>query len=56
VIQIIISQAIIGYRTWNISQKSRDMGMFLLTFGFMIAVLEAVSNLGSRSPVQNGGK
>ncbi|KAF9784374.1 hypothetical protein BJ322DRAFT_845521 [Thelephora terrestris] len=55
VIQIIISQAIIGYRTWNISQRSRDMGVFLLAFGLIIAALEGFSNLGSRSPVQNGG-
>lgn len=32
------------------------MAVFLIGFGFMVAVLEAVSNLNSRTPVQIDGK
>lgn len=52
VIQIMISQAIVGYRAWNIAQRSKDSGIFLLVFGFVITVLEWYANLGSRTPVQ----
>ena len=56
VIQIIISQIIAGYQTWNISQRSREMGIFLLALGFVIAALETFSNFDSRIPVQKSGK
>lgn len=55
VIQIIISQIIVGYQTWNISQRSREMGIFLLALGFAIAALETFSNFDSRIPVQKSG-
>lgn len=55
VIQTLISQVIIGYRTWNISQRSREVGVFLLVFGFPIGVLEAYSNFDSRTHVQKSG-
>jgi len=51
-----LSQIIVGYRTWNIAQRSRDVGMFLLGFGFMITALEWYSNFDARKPVQSGGK
>jgi hypothetical protein len=52
VIQIMISQVIIGYRTWNITRRSKEMGMFLLAFGFIVTVLEWYSNVDARIPVQ----
>jgi len=55
VVQITSSQAIVGYRTWNISRRSTDMAVFLIGFGFMVGVLEAVSNLNSRTPIQIDG-
>jgi len=51
-----ISQTIVGYRTWNIAQRSRDIGIFLLGFGFMITTLEWYADFGSRIPLQKGGK
>ena len=56
VIQIMISQAIVGYRAWNIAQRSRDTGIFLLAFGFIITALEWYANLDSRIPLQVKGK
>jgi len=53
VIQIMISQAIVGYRTWNIAQRSKRAGVFLLFCGSVIAALECYSNLGSRIPLQD---
>lgn len=52
VIQIMVSQTIVGYRTWNIAQRSKDSGIFLLVFGFIITALEGYANLESRTPVQ----
>jgi len=52
VIQIMVSQTIVGYRAWNIAQRSKDSGIFLLVFGFIITVLEWHANLVSRTPVQ----
>lgn len=56
VIQIIISQIIIGYRTWVVSRKSRRVGLFLLVFGLVVVCLESYANLRSRIPVQISGK
>ena len=56
VIQIMVSQTIVGYRAWNIAQRSKDSGIFLLVFGFIITVLEWYANLVSRTPVQVDGK
>lgn len=56
VIQMMISQIIIGYRTWTIARRSADMGIFLLCFGFMITLLQWYSNLAFRVPVQKDGK
>ena len=53
VIQIMISQVIIGYRTWNITRRSREMGVFLLVFGFTVTALEWYSNVDARIPVQD---
>jgi len=55
VIQIMISQVIIGYRTWNITRRSREMGAFLLTFGAIVTALEWYSNVDARIPVQSDG-
>jgi hypothetical protein len=51
-----ISQAIVGYRTWNITQRSTDMGIFLLVFGTVVTGFEWYANLDSRIPVQKDGK
>ena len=56
VVQIMISQAIVGYRTWNIAQRSKRMGVILFSFGFAITALEWYANLGSRTPLQKDGK
>jgi hypothetical protein len=53
VIQIMISQAIIGYRTWGIARRSKEMGIFLLTFGLIVTILEWYSNVDARIPVQD---
>jgi hypothetical protein len=52
VVQIMISQAIIGYRSWNITRRSKEMGIFLLTFGVIVTALEWYSNVDARIPVQ----
>jgi len=54
--QIMVSQAIVGYRTWNISQRSRGMGIFILAFGFATSTLEWYASFDSRTPVQKDGK
>lgn len=56
VIQMIVSQVIIGYRTWNIAQRSRYMGLFLLAFGFVVTALGWYANFDSRMMVQVNGK
>jgi len=56
VIQTMISQTIVGYRTWNIAQRSREIGIFLLVLGFVITGLEWYTNFDSRTPPQKGGK
>jgi len=50
-----VSQAIIGYRTWNITRRSNKMGASLLTFGVIITVFEWYSNVDARIPVQSEG-
>lgn len=56
VIQIMVSQTIAGYMTWNISQRSRNVGIFLLVFGLAITAVEWYANIVSRVPVQKDGK
>lgn len=55
VIQIMISQVIIGYRTWAITRRSKELGLFFLGFGFVVTVLEWYSNVDGRIPVQEKG-
>jgi hypothetical protein len=47
-----ISQVIIGYRTWAITRRSRELGIFLIGFGFIVTALEWYSNVDGRIPVQ----
>ena len=49
-----ISQVIIGCRTWAITRRSKGLGVFLLVFGSIVTVLEwyAGVDLGGRIPVQ----
>ncbi|KAF9780475.1 hypothetical protein BJ322DRAFT_294885 [Thelephora terrestris] len=55
VTQIVISQIIIGYRTWNVSQRSSDIGTFFLMFGFAISGLESFANIRTHTPDQTSG-
>ena len=52
VTQIMISQVIIGYRTWAITRRSKKLGLFLLGFGLIVTALEWFTNLHGRVPVQ----
>lgn len=52
VIQIMISQVILGYRTWNVTRRSKEMGTFLLAFGLIVTTLEWYANVDARIPVQ----
>jgi hypothetical protein len=54
VIQIMISQVIVGYRTWAITRRSKELGIFLLGLGFIVTVFEWYSNVDGRIPVQDG--
>lgn len=56
VAQTIISQAIVGYRTWKISGKSSSVKTILLVFGLVVVIVESYANLHSRIPVQQSGK
>lgn len=53
VIQIMISQIILGYRAWAITRRSRDMGILLLGLGIIVTALEWYSNVDARIPVQD---
>jgi len=55
VIQIMISQIIIGYRAWAITRRSRELGIFLLGFGIIVTAIEWYSNVDARIPVQEEG-
>lgn len=52
VIQIMISQVIIGYRAWAITRRSKQLGIFLISFGVIVTALEWYSNVDARIPVQ----
>ena len=52
VTQIMISQVIIGYRTWAITRRSKRLGLFLLGFGFTVTALEWYTNIHGRTPAQ----
>ena len=45
-----ISQAIIGYRTWAITLKSKEFGLLLLGLGLIVTVLEWYTNLNGHVP------
>ena len=49
-----ISQVIIGCRTWAITRRSKGLGVFLLVFGSIVTVLEwyAGVDVDGRMPVQ----
>ena len=47
-----ISQVIIGYRTWAITRRSKELGLFLLGFGFIVTTLEWYANVDGRIAVQ----
>jgi len=55
VIQIMISQVIIGYRTWAITRRSKELGIFLLVFGAIVTTLQWYSNVDGRMPTQETG-
>jgi hypothetical protein len=47
-----ISQVIIGYRTWAITRRSKEVGLSLLGFGFIVTVMQWYANVDGRIPVQ----
>jgi len=53
VLQIMVSQMILGYRTYSISRRSPRVKWFLLGFGVVITPLEWFTNLRLRVPTQN---
>lgn len=53
VIQIMISQVIIGYRTWAITRRSKEVGLFLLGLGLIVTTLQWYANVDGRIPVQD---
>jgi hypothetical protein len=53
VVQIMISQVIIGYRAWAITRRSKELGIFLLSLGAIVTGLEWYSNVDGRIPVQD---
>ena len=53
VIQVMISQVIIGYRAWAITRRSKELGIFLLSLGAIVTVLEWYSNVDARIAVQD---
>lgn len=55
VIQIMISQIIIGNRTWAITRRSKKLGLFLLGLGLVVTGLEWYANVDGRIPVQDKG-
>lgn len=55
VIQIMISQIIIGNRTWAITRRSKKLGLFLLGLGLVVTGLEWYANVDGRIPVQEAG-
>jgi len=55
VVQIMISQVIIGYRAWAITRRSKELGIFLLGFGLIVTAFEWYSNVDARIPVQSEG-
>lgn len=55
VTQIMISQAIIGYRAWAITRRSEQLGRFLLGLGLIVTALEWFTNLYGRTPDWIGG-
>lgn len=53
VVQIMVSQVIIGYRAWAITRRSKELGIFLLCFGVIVTGIEWYSNVDARIPVQD---
>lgn len=53
VVQIMISQVILGYRAWAITRRSRDLGILMLGLGIIVTALEWYSNVDARIPVQD---
>ncbi|OAX40516.1 hypothetical protein K503DRAFT_781355 [Rhizopogon vinicolor AM-OR11-026] len=51
VIQIMVSQVILGVRTFNIAKRDRRLGIFLLMLYIVSISLEWFTNMSDRSPV-----
>jgi len=54
--QTMVSQAILGVRTYNISRRRRWVGVGILCGFFVVSVLEFFFNLYRRIPISNDGK
>jgi len=55
VLQVMVSHAILGVRTYNIAQRTPLVGRVILTAYFVVVVMEWVSELYRRFPVQTNG-
>ncbi|EPQ53637.1 hypothetical protein GLOTRDRAFT_100675, partial [Gloeophyllum trabeum ATCC 11539] len=51
VLQNMISQLILGFRTYNISRRSRTTGCILLVLFFIVTTLEWFTNMYERMPI-----
>lgn len=54
-LQIMVSQTILGVRTYAISRRSKSVGYFLIVFSFVSVGLQWFTDLWSRVPIQNRG-
>ncbi|KZP14994.1 hypothetical protein FIBSPDRAFT_1048506 [Athelia psychrophila] len=55
VIQTMISQVILGIRTYNISRRARWVKFFLIGFGIVVSAMEWLVTFFSRTTAQSGG-
>ncbi|KAG1785751.1 uncharacterized protein HD556DRAFT_95771 [Suillus plorans] len=55
VIQMMISQVILGVRTFNVSRRDRGIGISLLLIYFLIVVVEWFTDIFGRAPVVING-
>ncbi|RDB24820.1 hypothetical protein Hypma_008004 [Hypsizygus marmoreus] len=54
VLQVMVSQAILGVRAWNLARRSRRSSYFLVTLYFIACVLQWITTLYQRTPDLGG--
>ncbi|KAF7967779.1 hypothetical protein HWV62_33197 [Athelia sp. TMB] len=52
---LMVSQLVLGVRTWNLSKRSPHVGWFLLGFSLLFCIGEWFTQLYKRSPVSTNG-